>query len=341
LLREAAAQLPWIASFVVDFFGEPALMSRVSRLIWAWIAGAAGVSLLGCLFSGISVIADEKLVVLVLVWCAALLGMGWCRRRPDLASLAAPLELLAQLIAVSLASLCLQYFAARTGRPLIDAHLAAIDRALQFNWPASFSWVLRHRTVLWILSMAYLSLGLQTALMCVLAWRDPDRAGRCLAANALALTCCLVVFAVWPAGGAFAFYRPPGIVSGYVAQFMSVRSAPLTSLAVGQMTGIIQFPSYHAAAGVLLIYAFVALPRWIAVPAVALDTVLVVSAIPIGGHHLADVIAGAALGIASLAIVNAYVSNSLHYPPPISVKPVHDTVWLLRARHRRAMRSAP
>jgi hypothetical protein len=45
------------------------------------------------------------------------------------------------------------------------------------------------------------------------------------------------------------------------------------------MQGIIQFPSYHVAGAVLLSYAFAGFPRWIAAPALIVETVLGASAI--------------------------------------------------------------
>jgi membrane-associated phospholipid phosphatase len=72
------------------------------------------------------------------------------------------------------------------------------------------------------------------------------------------------------------------------------------------MKGIIQFPSYHAAAAVLLAYAFASLPRWIAIPAFITEITLSISAVPIGGHHLVDVLAGVAVGTTSLGIAHAF-----------------------------------
>jgi membrane-associated phospholipid phosphatase len=74
------------------------------------------------------------------------------------------------------------------------------------------------------------------------------------------------------------------------------------------MQGIIQFPSYHVAGAVLLSYAFAGFPRWIAAPALIVETVLGASAIDDWGHHLVDVLAGAALTIASI-VVARYISR--------------------------------
>jgi len=72
------------------------------------------------------------------------------------------------------------------------------------------------------------------------------------------------------------------------------------------MKGIIQFPAYHAAAAVLLAHAFASLPRGIAIPAFITEITLSISAVPIGGHHLIDVLAGVAVGAASLGIAHAF-----------------------------------
>src|SRR4029077_12106686 len=99
-----------------------------------------------------------------LIWCVILLGMMLSMRHSPLRAFALPLECLAQLSAVSVICSSLQYPAATIARPLIDAELAAIDRALYFDWPAYFAWVLRHPLALNLLSGVYL-LGVQSALM--------------------------------------------------------------------------------------------------------------------------------------------------------------------------------
>lgn len=277
-------------------------MFSISRVTWVWLGCAVAVTFVSCQWSGVTIALDGKLAYLGLGWCTILAGAVWSSRHPSFRIIAAPLEALAQLIPVSIVCALLQYAAARTGRPLVDAELADFDHALYFDWPACFAWVLKHPTVLTLLSWVYLSLGLQSVLVCLLALRHPGRAGIILAANALTLTFCIVVFVAWPAGGAFVYYDPPGIVSEYVEQFIAARAGLLTSLSVGQLKGIIQFPSYHAAGAVLLAYAFTSLPRGIAIPALVIEITMVVSAVPIGGHHLVDVFAGVAVAALSLAI---------------------------------------
>jgi membrane-associated phospholipid phosphatase len=276
------------------------------RPTWVWLGCAAVITFAGCQWSGLNIIVDRSLTCLSFAWCVVLSGAAWSARHPSFKVVSAPLQALAQLIAVSIICALLQYVAVRTGRPLIDEDLAKFDHALYFDWPGSFDWVLRHPTVLKVLSSVYLSLSLQSVLVCIVAWRYPDRASQTLAANALTLTICLLVFVEWPAGGAFAYYHPPGIASDYVQQFMAGRAGMVTYLDFGQMQGIIQFPSYHAAAAILLAYAFAALPVWIAIPAAVVEITMAVSAVPMGGHHLVDVLAGIAVATLSLVITVAF-----------------------------------
>ena len=286
-------------------------MSRLSLLSWLWIACATAATAIAVQRSGATVAVDEALVSVSLLWCATLLGMAICARRPATQALGIPFRALAQLIAALVIFAFLQYPPAALARPLIDTELAAIDRTLRFDWPAAFSWVLDHRLVLNLLRTVYMSLGVQGALVCLVAWRRPDRTNVYLAANALTLTCCLVAFAMWPAGGAFAYYQPAGITSDYVDQFTAARSGLVTTLALGQMKGIIQFPSYHAAAAVLFGYVFTSLGLWIAIPAVLSEALLIISAVPIGGHHLADVLAGVAVAAVSLVITHTLAGSAL------------------------------
>ena len=101
------------------------------------------------------------------------------------------------------------------------------------------------------------------------------------------------------------------ILSDYIPQFIAARSDPHLSLPFGQITGIISFPSYHAAAAVLLGYAFAELPRWVACAAFVLEIALVISAVLVGGHYLVDVLAGIIIAVASLTVVRRCAARPL------------------------------
>src|SRR3546814_4330604 len=81
--------------------------------------------------------------------------------------------------------------------------------------------------------------------------------------------------------------------------FERLRSGALRTLGSESLTGIITFPSFHAAAAVLLGWGFASFGRlgW---PLVALNALMFVSAIVGGGHYLVDLIAGAAVALIGL-----------------------------------------
>ena len=67
------------------------------------------------------------------------------------------------------------------------------------------------------------------------------------------------------------------------------------------LLGLVSMPSMHTAVGVLMIA--VARRTWLFWPAFGYGTVMI-SATPVwGGHYLVDLIAGAALALASAAVV--------------------------------------
>ena len=82
-----------------------------------------------------------------------------------------------------------------------------------------------------------------------------------------------------------------------------VRHGTLRLITVGTFEGIISFPSFHAAAAVLLGWSYSRLGRigWLFV---ALNFAMFLSAIPIGGHYLVDVAAGGLLAVLSLVLAS-------------------------------------
>lgn len=79
------------------------------------------------------------------------------------------------------------------------------------------------------------------------------------------------------------------------------------------LDGIVSFPSFHTVLGVIAIYA-VRDTRWLLAFIVPLNATMIVSTMPVGGHHLADVLAGAGLTLAAILVVRRQKEN----PPGVS-----------------------
>jgi membrane-associated phospholipid phosphatase len=104
---------------------------------------------------------------------------------------------------------------------------------------------------------------------------------------------CIACAAIVPAYGTPPFpYEFEGVLRG-------VRDGSLRTLDGSIITGIVTFPSMHAADAVILVCAFYWLGRW-AIPLVLLNLLMFASALVVGGHYLIDLLAGGAVGGAVL-----------------------------------------
>jgi PAP2 superfamily len=160
-----------------------------------------------------------------------------------------------------------------------------------FDWMAAFDAAQRHPVVAQGLRLAYTSLLPFTVVALIYAAiRDPARAKALLAANAATLAIVLAVSAVWPAGSAFRFFSAPVEIApdSYIGRFEAARAG---SWAL-HLSGIIAFPSYHAALATLVAFA---VPNPIVI---AMSAAIIAAAPTVGGHYLVDIIAGVTLAVA-------------------------------------------
>jgi membrane-associated phospholipid phosphatase len=89
-----------------------------------------------------------------------------------------------------------------------------------------------------------------------------------------------------------------------------IRGGSFRVLDLTQLGGVVTFPSFHAAAAVIYVWALwpIRFVRWVGL----LSNSAMLVATPIGGgHFLADVIAGAAVVILSIATANKIASKLL------------------------------
>jgi len=78
-----------------------------------------------------------------------------------------------------------------------------------------------------------------------------------------------------------------------------LRAGADTALGLDDLKGLVSFPGFHAAAAVMLGWGYWSLPwlRWLFL---ALNVAMTLSAIPIGGHDLADILAGILVAVLSI-----------------------------------------
>jgi membrane-associated phospholipid phosphatase len=107
---------------------------------------------------------------------------------------------------------------------------------------------------------------------------------------------------VVPAVGAFVFFDlPVAKVTDYVAQMAALRDGALRVIDLGDVQGLVVFPSFHAALAVIC--AAVAQGRWI-VPVWGFNLLIVAASPAIGGHYFVDILAGILLACITVGLVH-------------------------------------
>jgi membrane-associated phospholipid phosphatase len=193
--------------------------------------------------------------------------------------------------------------------PLIDGELAAADRYLGMDWPASLKWMNEHFLLAGLLQHAYRSLFWQAiAVILILSVSGRHRRLQVfLLAFQFTALAASAISGILPAFGAYEFYQivpaehpafTPAVTTAHVAELLNLRgAAPLVRL--DDLNGIVTFPSFHAVLGVLFAWAFWPL-RYLRWPALVMN-VAMIAATPISGaHHFVDVLAGLAVAWAGL-----------------------------------------
>jgi hypothetical protein len=216
----------------------------------------------------------------------------------------------AQLMLVSFLITPLTYVAASLGMPLQDANLAALDRALGIDWVAYFNFMMQWPALLPPLALGYAMIGWPVfGIPVVLGWTGRyRRLQQFTLAFALALVVTTAISALVPALGAYGELGikldPAVFTSGAYESSMRemalIHNGTLRQLDIFHLVGIVTFPSFHACAAVLYLWAFWAV-RWMR-PIALLSNGAMLLATPIGGaHYIVDLFAGVAVAVLAIA----------------------------------------
>ncbi len=215
---------------------------------------------------------------------------------------------ISQLLTFTMAIITLSYLIATANFPLIDHQLAAIDAAMGFDWISMFRWTREHPLSNLILRLCYPSNVPQVFVFLILfgAIGRMDRVRELVWLYVLTLLVIVPMSLIMPAAGAWDYYGVSHLTNAYyLADLHALRDGTLSNITVPYVTGIIQFPSFHAALGLIMI--FVARGIWfLFLPSLMLNLIVIVSAITEGGHHLIDIMAGLAVVPPAVVILQMF-----------------------------------
>lgn len=209
------------------------------------------------------------------------------------------------------------YIAATSTRPLYDAEIFSIDRALGFDWISYISWINQHPMANDILKFAYHSSFQIPCLFFFLALTQKYT-------HLYSVMMCLIfsviivigISAIFPTLQPFTYlyinikdypnvYMLPGY--GHIEDLYNMRECcKEKTIILSNIKGVIGFPSFHTCISIILTWGFWSI-FWLRVPFLLLNT-LMLAAIPVsGGHYLTDMIAGAFIAISVIILVKKIV----------------------------------
>ena len=211
-------------------------------------------------------------------------------------------EYFALTAAATIAFGVLSYLALASSGPLHDDALARFDRALGFNWVAGLAFLRAHDTTATILKYAYNSMiyqGLYFGLLLSLM-HAPHRLRQMFWVVLVAGLFTSLGVLLWPALGPFQYFHDAPSDS-FLPEMARIR-AHVLGFALGKLTGVVSFPSFHTTMALVYVWGFrrTGALGWL----ICIVNAAMLFAIPwYGGHYLADMFGGAAVFAASLAIV--------------------------------------
>jgi membrane-associated phospholipid phosphatase len=221
-------------------------------------------------------------------------------------------NVLSQLIAASMLIAPLTYIAASPNYPLQDKNLFAIDQFMGLDWRSYLNAVDRYGLGP-TYNFGYRTFSWQPLLVPILLCLS----GKAARAHQFSLAFLLTVMATvlisvfLPAAGTYSFlnltpadypHLHPVDDFDHMRHLPLLRDGKLRVLEIGQLTGIVTFPSFHAAAAILYLWALWAI-SWMRVIALICNALLLLSTPIDGGHYFIDVIAGVSLAILSILVV--------------------------------------
>lgn len=207
------------------------------------------------------------------------------------------------------AALTLNHLAMTIRYPLADSLLARWDAALGFDWRDYFALVTGSAALRTLLEAAYNAFALVSlvAILALALTGMQQRAAYAIEAFLIASVLCIAIGLYFPAEGASAYYLRGSLTEDQLATFPGLyhldalhrlRSGQLLVIDPLRLQGLVTFPSFHTAGGIVIAAALWR-TRWFW--PVAAYTALMIASTPIyGAHYVIDLIAGAAVAVVVL-----------------------------------------
>ncbi|HUO01995.1 MAG TPA: phosphatase PAP2 family protein [Rhizomicrobium sp.] len=190
--------------------------------------------------------------------------------------------------------------------PLRDGPFLAADRALGFDWPALYRWIMARPGLALTLQLLYASMLAQGLIAGVVLGMRGERHDMRVLFRIIFIAsfiCCIGAMLA-PALGPYQVFHIQGR-GAFLIDMKHLLSHRNLTFRLRELTGVISFPSFHAV--VALAYAW-GLRRagLMGMAMLGINAGMFLSIPAFGGHYLVDVIAGS--GVMLLSLVLTYLS---------------------------------
>jgi hypothetical protein len=196
-----------------------------------------------------------------------------------------------------------QYLAVAVKRPLVDPWLAQADALMGISVPHAVEWTRSHPLLTAVLQTSYYSLAAQfVAPLAILGfyYRDRDALWEYTFNFHICLVITLAGLALFPAACAFTYYGFESLIdqTRFIAHFEALRAGTFKTLQLRELEGLITFPSFHVAGGLMVTWAFRRYRRMFLALAV-LNALMIASTVLLGPHYAVDILASLVVFAAS------------------------------------------
>ena len=230
----------------------------------------------------------------------------------------------------------LSYVANKASFPLQDQALLAIDRRLGLDPEPIARFVNDHPWLADVLARGYglikwPLLGIPVVLALTARY---VRMQLFMLAMSLALAITIAISALVPAIGTYYGLQLPAahlpnintaVYAGQLRDILALRDGSLHELQLFKLSGIVSFPSFHAASAVLYMWALWPVRR-IGGIAVAFNLLMIAATPAIGAHYIIDVAAGIAVAAASNWAAKAYL-EWMSRAARVAAVPAASSIW--------------
>jgi hypothetical protein len=249
---------------------------------------------------------DVRSFVPAVIWATWVLHVSTPGKHPREWVIGETLLVLALLLTFSHIGGPLQYAIIALNVPVADGWLAEADALMGVHVPTLVSWTSAHPALTSILRTAYLSLLPQFVLPVVVLgcwYRDRRALWEYAWHFQICLVAALVGLSLFPAACAFSYYGFESLLdqTRFATQFEALRNGTMTVVHPKNLEGMITFPSFHAAGGLLVTWSFRRYPVWFAALG-CLNALLIASTVLTGAHYAIDVLAAAGVFAVSVLV---------------------------------------